>query len=102
MKNKEKLIIINGELEYRLHTIYKANGTLLKLKFSESSCWADHLKGKTALKVFDDGNSIKILGSLDPKNIDYCKAYELALLLNETMDVDHNKIEYINVNKNEI
>lgn len=61
-----------------------------RLSYSNSECWSEHARGKTILKVTNDGNGFKIKWEEKPEKnrLDYSQMRELQLVLTHIQKSD--------------
>lgn len=90
---KQTIVLVEGKFDYILHEYMTDKGLVFELKYSNSEEWSEHVRETTVKKLRDDGNGIKILTKIDQKDLDYNKAMELMMLLQQV--VTNMSIEYV-------
>jgi hypothetical protein len=71
-------IFIDDVHEYDYEFLQTGNGKLHNLYYSNGGEWTDHIKGKIAMVIKDDGNGLE---GDESGRIDYHEAEQLFILL---------------------
>jgi hypothetical protein len=91
---KQTIVLVEGKFDYVLHEYMTDKGLVFELKYSNSEEWSEHVRETTVMKLRDDGNGIKIITKINQKDLDYNKAMELMMLLQQTVTTNMS-IEYV-------